>query len=265
MHSWQNAFLVLGFYLENLFMYVTFLLKGTVSLPTIGHNSTPGNNIGFDERYKLISRAIIDYLKPDAAQFFASLFSCYHNSKLMFCTTASFPAVPPTNINFVNFNLAEKFFPAITNRTTSKLMKPGPCGIITAESKERLESKCVDSCFSCCKPPQCFEPQGQFFARTVKNCTCGKRMIKFTVCTDEKFSVTQPIVSMSASGADKAIGPSILKKIIIASVFIVKSFIKFDFIHRKIFCNKKRFHVLASFEWLFEASIPPHVCGFGHT
>ena len=66
MHSRQNAFLVFGFYLENLFMHVAFFLKRTVSLPTISHNSTPGNDIGFDERYKLISRAIINYLKSDA-------------------------------------------------------------------------------------------------------------------------------------------------------------------------------------------------------
>jgi hypothetical protein len=76
----------------------------------------------------------------------------------------------------------------------------------------------------------------------VKDCTCGKRMIEFTVYTDEKLSVTQPVVSMSASGADKTIGPAILNKIIIAGLFIRIPVIKFDFIYRKIFCNNKLFH-----------------------
>jgi hypothetical protein len=242
MNAWKNTFLIHCFCLENLLMPIIFLLKRIVSLPTIGHYGTSGSNIGLDERHQFIPGTILDNLKPDAADAFPVLFGCHDHGKLILGATASFPAVPSANINFINFNHTGEFFPSIPDRATAKLMKPSPRGIIAAKPEQCLEGHRADAGFPGGEPPQRLKPQLQFLARPMEDCPCGKGMMELTIGTDEKLSAAQPVFGMPASAANKASGPAIPEKIIIAGLFIRKSLVEFHFIFREIFCNNKLFH-----------------------
>ncbi|MEZ4551005.1 MAG: hypothetical protein R2874_11135 [Desulfobacterales bacterium] len=140
MNPWKNTFLILCFCLENLLMPIAFLLKIIVSPPTIGHHRAPGSNIGRDERHKFIPRTILDNLKPDTADTFPVLFGGHDHGKLILAAAASFPALPPANKNFVNFNLTGEFFPSIPDRATAKLMEPNPSNALRVIVKIILNS-----------------------------------------------------------------------------------------------------------------------------
>jgi hypothetical protein len=68
----------------------------------------------------------------------------------------------------------------------------------------------------------------------MKNRTSRYRLLVLALTTHIKSAGASPVFWMAASGADKALWPSKLKKILKTTLFVAKSTIKFNLVLGKI-------------------------------
>ena len=67
--------------------------------------------------------------------------------RLLLSTTTTFAATDATQIEFIRFNVPRQRFTVRKEGARSQLLQPVPSGLVTAQSKQLLQSDCVDPGF----------------------------------------------------------------------------------------------------------------------
>ena len=161
---------------------------------------------------------------PDTVTF---IFSGYKNQRLTRCPSPSLSRPFATDIRFVNLHSARQTIPARPHYSGAKLMKPDPCGFISLEPQNPLESHGTDSVLLADNVPNRPKPQQKGFSRILKNRSCNYRGFILTSCAMIQLATGQPRLAMAATRAAKTIGPSKAEYVLQASLLRVKPLLKF--------------------------------------
>ncbi len=116
-----------------------------------------------------------------------------------------------------------------TYHCSTQFMHPGPCSIVTAKTKNTLQSKCAGSILLARYKPDSKEPAPQRLVCFVKQCSSSNGCLPFAFAAQKKTPAHNRRVFFknSARRATKTLRPPECQNICKASLFGAKPLIKF--------------------------------------
>jgi len=161
---------------------------------------------------------------PTATHFYG-----YCNDRLSFSASTSGLCTDSPDVCFVNFNFSRQLIPSGAHHRTTKFVKPIPCSIITAKTKDPFQSKSTGPMLLTRDKPHGKKPRPKGFVTAMKQSSSGDRRLTFAFPAKEKTAPHEGrLVSFfSTTGASEAFRPSMFRNIFETSIFVAKPFIKF--------------------------------------
>jgi len=157
----------------------------------------------------------------------ANFCSDCNNGLSLSATTANFH--PNTSdVGFINFSSARQLISSGAYHRATQLMEPSPCSIITAKTKNPLQSKSTLSMFLTRYKPHGEKPCSKGFVSSMKQRSRSNGRLPFTLPAKIETTPRQRriLTLKSTTWANETIRPSNFRNVVNASIFAAKPFIK---------------------------------------
>ena len=210
------------------FMSIAMRLQAVISLPAVSDNGAARLNGLYDEGPKTHRRGVRNPEHANPSNGFFIFFGSNGNQCFLKSLSPSNTFFKPSQIGFINLNMAGQSIPAGSNHCSPEFMKPSPCRFITAKTKNTLQTKGACTVFLGNDPPDCPEPDHQRLSCTFENGSSYDRHLTITGCTLIERPPNRPRFSSSTDRAPETFWPAQLKQILSAFLFRGKSLFKFS-------------------------------------
>ena len=122
-------------------MFVTHDLYPVIPRPAIRSKLGSSLHVIPDESPKAWRRQVGNLCHTNSTRATATHFRRYCNDRLSFSASATGLRPDSPDVCFVNFNFSGQLIPSGAHHRTTQFVKPIPCSIITAKTKDPFQAK----------------------------------------------------------------------------------------------------------------------------
>src|SRR4030042_3908867 len=126
-------------------MFVAHNLYTVIPRPAIRSNLGSSLHVISDKPPKGWCRQVRNFCHTNSTRTTATNFRRYCNDRLSFSTSTTNLRPDSPDVRFINFNLSGQLIPSGAHHRTAQFMKPSPCSIITAKTKDSFQSESTRS------------------------------------------------------------------------------------------------------------------------
>jgi len=209
-------------------MFIAHNLYAVIARPSIRSKRCSPLHVIPDESPKAWCRQVRNLCHTNSTRTTTTHFRCYCNDRLSLSPSTANLRPNSPDVCFIYFNLSGQLIPSGAHHRTTQFMKPSPCSIVTAETKDPFQSESTGSMFLTRHKPHSKKPRPKWFMTAMKQSSRTNGRLPLTFSAKEKTTPHQGrfVSFFSTTGANKAFRPSKFRDIFKANIFAAKPFIK---------------------------------------
>jgi len=181
-----------------------------------------------DESPKARCRQVRNLYHTNSARTTATHFRRYCNDRFSFSTSTTNLGPDSPDVCFINLNLSGQLIPSRTHHRTTQFMEPTPCSIITAKTKDSLQSESTGSMLLTRHKPHGEKPCPERFVTPMKQGSRSDGGLAFAFSAEKKTTPHQGGLGdlFPTTGANKTVRPSKFRNKFMTRTFGAKPVVK---------------------------------------